>query len=81
MPRMVKIVKIAVKYRMPVVPFSGGTSLEGHYLAVSVNSGRRSVRKGLTAYGRVQPSVGGICIDMHRMDKIIEIHGMVEGYA
>ncbi|KAF4617446.1 hypothetical protein D9613_006408 [Agrocybe pediades] len=27
---VVKIVKIANKYRMPVVPFSGGTSLEGH---------------------------------------------------
>lgn len=25
--------------------------------------------------------MGGICIDMHRMDKIIEIHGMVEGCA
>ncbi|KAI0701555.1 hypothetical protein C8T65DRAFT_656298 [Cerioporus squamosus] len=50
---VVKIVKVAVKYRMPVVPFSGGTSLEGHYLP---------------------PSVGGISIDMSRMDKIIEIH-------
>ena len=36
---VVKIVKIAVKYRMPVVPFSGGTSLEGHYLAVSLATG------------------------------------------
>ncbi|RDX48543.1 FAD-binding domain-containing protein [Lentinus brumalis] len=50
---VVKLVKIAVKYRMPVVPFSGGTSLEGHYLP---------------------PSVGGMSIDMTRMDKIIEIH-------
>ncbi|RPD62881.1 FAD-binding domain-containing protein [Lentinus tigrinus ALCF2SS1-6] len=50
---VVKIVKIAVKYRMPVVPFSGGTSLEGHFLP---------------------PSIGGISIDMHRMDKIVEIH-------
>ena len=45
---VVKIVKIAVKYRMPVVPFSGGTSLEGHYLAVSRAFRRRSVREGLT---------------------------------
>ena len=32
---VVKIVKIAVKYRVPVVPYSGASSLEGHYLAVS----------------------------------------------
>ena len=29
-----KIVKIAVKYRMPVTPYSGGTSLEGNFRAV-----------------------------------------------
>ncbi|KAI9567738.1 FAD-linked oxidase-like protein [Boletus coccyginus] len=28
---VVKIVKIATKYRMPITPFSGGTSLEGSY--------------------------------------------------
>lgn len=27
---VVKIVKIAIKYRMPITPYSGGTSLEGH---------------------------------------------------
>lgn len=32
---VVKIVKIATEYRMPVTPFSGGTSLEGHYRGVS----------------------------------------------
>ena len=32
---VVKIVKTAVKYRMPVVPYSGATSLEGHFRAVS----------------------------------------------
>lgn len=32
---VVKIVKIATKYRMPVTPFSGGTSLEGNYRGVS----------------------------------------------
>lgn len=31
---VVKIVKIAIKYRMPVVPYSGATSLEGHFRAV-----------------------------------------------
>ncbi|PIL22974.1 hypothetical protein GSI_15671 [Ganoderma sinense ZZ0214-1] len=50
---VVKLVKVAGKYKMPVIPVSGATSLEGHYRA---------------------PSVGGICVDMARMDKIIEIH-------
>ncbi|KAI0769805.1 FAD-linked oxidase-like protein [Fomes fomentarius] len=50
---VVKIVKIAVKYRMPVVAYSGASSLEGHY---------------------VPPSVGGISVDLSRMDKILDIH-------
>ncbi|KAH9925357.1 uncharacterized protein BXZ73DRAFT_49969 [Epithele typhae] len=50
---VVKIVKTAVKYKMPVIPYSGATSLEGHYRA---------------------PSVGGICVDMSKMDSIIEIN-------
>jgi len=33
---VVKIVKIAVKYRMPITPYSGGSSLEGSFRAVSV---------------------------------------------
>ncbi|TFK85448.1 hypothetical protein K466DRAFT_566602 [Polyporus arcularius HHB13444] len=44
---VVKIVKTAVKYRMPVIPYSGATSVEGNFRA---------------------PSVGGICVDMSRMD-------------
>lgn len=31
---VVKIVKIAVKYKMPVTPYSGGSSLEGNFRAV-----------------------------------------------
>lgn len=27
-----KVMKICYKYRVPIVPFSGGTSLEGHYI-------------------------------------------------
>ncbi|KAF9224911.1 FAD-binding domain-containing protein [Gyrodon lividus] len=50
---VVKVVKVATKYRMPVTPFSGGTSLEGNYRG---------------------HAVGGICIDMSRMDKILDIH-------
>ncbi|KAI0632542.1 FAD-linked oxidase-like protein [Trametes polyzona] len=50
---VVKIVKTAVKHRMPVIPYSGATSLEGHFRA---------------------PAVGGICVDLSKMDKILEIH-------
>lgn len=32
---VVKIVNISWKYRMPIVPYSGATSLEGHYIGVS----------------------------------------------
>jgi D-lactate dehydrogenase (cytochrome) len=32
---VVKVVKVANKYRMPITPYSGGTSLEGHFRAVS----------------------------------------------
>lgn len=35
---VVKIVEIATKYRMPVIPYSGGTSLEGHTRGVSTTS-------------------------------------------
>ncbi|KAJ3907256.1 FAD-linked oxidase-like protein [Lentinula edodes] len=50
---VVKIVKIATKYRIPIIPYSGGTSLEGQFRGYSS---------------------GGICLDMSRMNKIIEIH-------
>ncbi|KAN0061449.1 D-lactate ferricytochrome c oxidoreductase [Thecaphora frezii] len=43
---VVEIVRIANKYKMPMVPFSGGTSLEGHYTApyagISVDMSRMS---------------------------------------
>ena len=31
---VVKIINVARKYRMPVIPYSGGTSLEGHFAGV-----------------------------------------------
>jgi len=31
---VVKIVKVANKYKMPVIPYSGGTALEGHSFGV-----------------------------------------------
>lgn len=35
---VVEVVKIATKYRIPITPFSGGTSLEGHFSSVSPTS-------------------------------------------
>jgi D-lactate dehydrogenase (cytochrome) len=33
-----EVVRIANKYRVPITPFSGGTSLEGHFASVSTRS-------------------------------------------
>jgi len=33
---VVKIVNVARKYRMPIIPYSGGTSLEGHFAGVRI---------------------------------------------
>lgn len=33
---VVEVVKVATKYRIPITPFSGGTSLEGHFSSVSL---------------------------------------------
>ncbi|KNZ72089.1 D-lactate dehydrogenase [cytochrome], mitochondrial [Termitomyces sp. J132] len=50
---VVRMVRIATKYKMPVIPYSGATSLEGQT--------RSHV-------------IGGICVDMSCMDRILEIH-------
>lgn len=46
------IVKLANAHSIPITPYSGGTSLEGH----------------------VTCPYGGICIDLSRMNQILEIH-------
>ncbi|QPG74283.1 hypothetical protein FOA43_001608 [Brettanomyces nanus] len=46
------IMKICHKYRVAVVPFSGGTSLEGNFI----------------------PTRKGICVDLKKMDKVLELH-------
>lgn len=33
-----EVVKIATKYRVPITPFSGGTSLEGHFSSVRTSA-------------------------------------------
>ncbi|KAH3670663.1 hypothetical protein OGAPHI_001178 [Ogataea philodendri] len=47
-----EIMKICHKNKVPVVPFSGGTSLEGQFI----------------------PTRRGICLDLSKMNKIIELH-------
>jgi D-lactate dehydrogenase (cytochrome) len=68
-----KIVKIAIKYKMPVTPYSGGSSLEGNFRAVRLTLPLLVLCK-LASY--MQHSAGGMCVDMSGMDKILEIHGM-----
>jgi D-lactate dehydrogenase (cytochrome) len=76
---VVKIVNVARKYRMPIIPYSGGTSLEGHFAGV------RSHLPHTLPYGHflntsfvlpLQWKSGGMCVDMSGMDKIIAIHGV-----
>lgn len=35
-----EVVRVATKYRVPITPFSGGTSLEGHFSSVSASGPR-----------------------------------------
>ncbi len=75
---VVKIVNVARKYRMPIVPYSGGTSVEGHFAGV------RNHHPYILLYDHflnasfvlpLQWKGGGICVDVSGMDKIITIHG------
>lgn len=40
---VVKVVKIANKYRMPVIPYSGATSIEGQFLGVRSSTGSDTI--------------------------------------
>lgn len=46
------VMKLAYEHAIPVTPYSGGTSLEGH----------------------ITCPYGGICIDVSRMNQILEVH-------
>ncbi|KDN41676.1 hypothetical protein K437DRAFT_258163 [Tilletiaria anomala UBC 951] len=52
---VVRIVKIAGKHKVPLVPYAGGTSLEAHYSAPDPHSDRRK----------------SISVDFNLMDKIL----------
>lgn len=70
---VVKVVNIARKYRVPVVAYSGATSLEGHFSGVGPII--RSSCNILSCCCTSQISAGSICIDMSAMDQILRIDG------
>ncbi|KAF7358588.1 FAD-binding protein [Mycena sanguinolenta] len=69
---VVKIVKIANKYRMPVTAYSGATSLEGHFISVRLSPS--SPQAACKMLNPEQKTGGGICVDMSGMNQILEIH-------
>jgi D-lactate dehydrogenase (cytochrome) len=73
---VVKVVNISRKYKVPIIPFGVGNSLEGHFAGV-----RPSVIHSALDQPRFwqQHPAGSICIDLSGMDKIIAIHG--EGFS
>jgi D-lactate dehydrogenase (cytochrome) len=68
---VVLIMKVATRYRIPVTPYSGGTSLEGNFFGVGNNQSNELCLGTNT----LQHPRGGICVDMSEMNKIIEING------
>ncbi|PPR08076.1 hypothetical protein CVT24_010537, partial [Panaeolus cyanescens] len=70
---VVKIINIARTYRVPVVSYSGATSLEGHFSGVTISLLRPPhCCKSLTK--AAQYPTGSICLDMSKMDKILNIN-------
>lgn len=63
---------------MPIIPYSGGSSLEGHFAGVRNHHPHKLLCNPFPNTLFVLPlqwKGGGICIDMSAMDKIIAIHG------
>ncbi|PLW55023.1 hypothetical protein PCANC_02484 [Puccinia coronata f. sp. avenae] len=74
-----QIVKIASKYHIPIVPFSGGTSLEGHFNAPSsapVDPHNHHLHHHPVTIDDHQLDPGhSFCVDFSRhMNKILAVH-------
>jgi D-lactate dehydrogenase (cytochrome) len=70
---VVQIVKVSSKYRMPITAYSGATSLEGQFRSVCQPF---FIWVVMLKFELFQSAVGGICVDLCNMDRILEIHGM-----
>jgi hypothetical protein len=68
---VVTIVKIAAQCGLSVVSRGAGTGLEGHVTSVS-----RFPPSGLALYFVVQTTGNSICIDLSRMQNILDVHGV-----
>lgn len=66
---VVAIVKAAAKHSIPLVPFAGGTSLEGHYHAPGADS------PDVIPTANLKPGFS-FCIDLcENMNSIVAVHG------
>lgn len=69
-------VNISRKYRVPIIAYSGATSLERHHVAVrSRTSLYLTSLLIMIAFNRIQTAIGGICVDVSGMNSILQIHG------
>jgi D-lactate dehydrogenase (cytochrome) len=81
---VVKIVKIAAKHSIPLIPYSGGTSLEGHTFAppfTTADSKRKATVEKIATGGRLdvdklQPGLAWTLDFSENMAEIVAIHGM-----
>lgn len=78
---VVSLMKVCNKYRVPVVPYSGGTSIEGHYIptrrGVSIDVGR--MNKVLALHDDdldvvIEPGVG-----WQELEEYLKPHGLLFG--
>jgi D-lactate dehydrogenase (cytochrome) len=69
------VVRVSREWRVPIVPYSGATSLEGHFAGVSGIDLPICILNYCALY--VQTSSGSICLDMSGMDQILHINGVL----